>query len=169
MENALMRSLFICQTLFIVTLNFFVAGCGGDDGNEAELDSLYQELVGTYELFLVEFDYGLGNRVVVEPPDITGRMTISSDREITQTIEAYTTIPRVRGHYNLVVFTGSFELFPDEEIIEIGNKAVNLISRPTYTWDGSILTTFYSGYMDVFTGIEYEAGVDVEKYFWRKI
>jgi hypothetical protein len=122
-----------------------MAGCGED---EADVDTLYEELVGTYELFRAELTFSDGSEIVLEPPDITGSMTISSDRRLTQKVKVYDT---------LVDVGGPFEIFPDEGVIEIDNETVDLISRATYTWDGSVFTTT----LDVGTFIETD--------FWRKL
>ena len=84
MRNACIRGLLIFQLVFIVTLNFFMAGCGED---EDDVDTLYEELVGTYELFRAELTFSDGSEIVLEPPDITGSMTISSDRRLTQKVK----------------------------------------------------------------------------------
>ncbi len=145
MRNACIRGLLIFQLVFIVTLNFFMAGCGED---EDDVDTLYEELVGTYELFRAELTFSDGSEIVLEPPDINGRMALSSARKMTQELEVYG---------NSIVLKGTFEIFPDEGVIEIDNETVDLISRATYTWDGSVFTTT----LDVGTFIETD--------FWRKL
>ena len=145
MRNACIRGLLVFQLVFIVTLNFFMAGCGED---EADVDTLYEELVGTYELFRAELTFSDGSEIVLEPPDINGRMALSSARKMTQELEVYG---------NSIVLKGTFEIFPDEGVIEIDNETVDLISRATYTWDGSVFTTT----LDVGTFIETD--------FWRKL
>jgi hypothetical protein len=122
-----------------------MAGCGED---EADVDTLYEELVGTYELFRAELTFSDGSEIVLEPPDINGRMALSSARKMTQELEVYG---------NSIVLKGTFEIFPDEGVIEIDNETVDLISRATYTWDGSVFTTT----LDVGTFIETD--------FWRKL
>ena len=145
MKNAFIHDLLIFQIFIVVMFNCFMTGCGGD---EDDVDTLYRELVGTYELFRAELTFSDGSEIVLEPPDITGRMTISSNRRLTQEIE-------VDG--NSVVVKGSFEILLDEGVIEITNETVDLISKPTYTWDGSIFTTTL------------DAGTFIEKDFWRKL
>ena len=147
MKSVLMRGLFIFQIVFVVTLNLFMVGCGGDEA-EDDVDTLYEELVGTYELFRAELTFPDGNEVVLEPPDIAGSMTISSDRKITQNIKVYS---------NTIVAKGTFELFPDENVIEINNEIVDFTSRATYTWDGNVLTTTI------------DLGTVIETDFWRKL
>ena len=150
-------------------LSAFMTGCGEDEADvdpvesltsgespipeyedEADVDpveSLYKELVGTYDLLKSEAS-GDGVKLVVEPPEVSGTMTISSDQKII---------------YKLQVFevsdfaTGSFEIFPDEGIMLIDIEAVDMISRVTYTWDGEILTMV----------VNFETYVG--KYFWRKL
>lgn len=56
-----------------------------DPKNEADIKSLYKELVGTYELFKSEVTYvDDQSELVLEPPEFAGTMTISSDQRITQ-------------------------------------------------------------------------------------
>ena len=150
MKNAFIHGSLIFQIFIVVMFNCFMTGCGGDEDDVDTLyvDTLYRELVGTYELFRGELTFPDGSEIVLESPNITGRMTISSNRGLTQEIE-------VDG--NSVVLKGSFEILPDEGVIEIDNETVDLISRATYTWDGSIFTTT----LDV--------GTYIEKDFWRKL
>ena len=145
MRNACIRGWLIFQLVFIVTLNFFMAGCGED---EDDVDILYAELVGTFELFRAEVTFSDGSETVLEPPDITGSMTISSDRRLTQEFKVYDT---------LVDVGGPFEIFPDEGFIEIDNETIDFVSKPAYTWDGSVFTTT----LDIGTLIETD--------FWRKL
>ena len=145
MRNACIHGLLIFQLVFIVTLNFFMAGCGED---EDDVDTLYEELVGTYELFRAELTFSDGSEIVLEPPNITGSMTISSDRRLTQKVKVYDT---------LVDVGGPFEIFPDEGFIEIDNETIDFVSKPAYTWDGSVFTTTL------------DTGTIIETDFWRKL
>ncbi|MCY4402512.1 MAG: hypothetical protein OXD54_08050 [Candidatus Poribacteria bacterium] len=145
------KHIFFFSIVFAVILSSLIIGCGGDDDNEletkSELDILYEELVGTYDLFRAEVTFVGQEKQVLEPPTATGTMTISSDQRLVQ---------------NLVVndiaisVSGTFEIRPDEGIMLIDNEESDLISKPTYTWDGEILTTLL------------DAGTFVEKDFWRK-
>ena len=146
MKNAFVHGLLIFQIVLIVTFNFFLMGCGGDEA-EDDLDTLYEELIGTYELFRAELTYPDGGDLVLEPPDISGRMTISSNRKMTQNVNVFGMT---------VVAQGPFELFPDEGVIEINNETVDFISRVSYTWDGSVLKTTI------------DTGAFIETDFWRK-
>ena len=133
-------------TVLIANIMFsaiFMAGCGDDEDDNA---NLYEELVGNYELIRAEITYEDGSESVVKPPEVTGRMTISSDRKITQEYELYNTP---------VNATGTFEIHQDKEIIEINQG--DLIVSLTYTWDGSVLTTTV------------DIGTYIEKDFWRKL
>ena len=128
-------------------LSAFMTGCGEDEADVDPVESLYKELVGTYDLFKTEVSED-GVKLVAEPPNVSGTMTISSDQKII---------------YKLQVFevsdfaTGSFEIFPDEGIMLIDIEAVDMISRVAYTWDGEILTMV----------VNFETYVG--KYFWRKL
>ena len=62
--------------VFVITLSGLVIGCGGDDN---ELDLLYKELVGTYDLFRAEVTYVGQPKQVLESPAVSGAMTISSN------------------------------------------------------------------------------------------
>lgn len=149
MRNGFMRNSLICCIVFLGTLSCFIAGCGGaDDENENDTDTLYEELAGTYELFRGELTFLDGSAVVLEPPDIAGSMTVSSDRKITQEAKAYG---------NSLTIKGTFELFPDEGVIEIESEEVVFLSKPTYTWDGSVFT------------ITTNVGTFIQKSFWRKL
>lgn len=145
MKN-LIAQRFICRrfiTLLLV-LSVFLTGCGAD---EDDVENLYKELVGTYDLFKAEVTYVNQPKLVLAPPNITGTMTISSDQKIVQKIQ-------VSGVF--VSVSGIFEIHPDEKLLLIDNDQSDLISKLTYTWDGEVLTT---------TG---DAGTYVEKNFWRK-
>ena len=131
-------------------LSAFMIGCGADEDEgddilyeseaevsvpyeeEDDVESLYKELTGTYELLKSEVTYVDQPKEVLEPPQVTGNMTISSDRKITQKYQVL----------GISVFAkGTFEILPDEGIMLIDNELVDLTSKATYTWDGKILTT----------------------------
>ena len=114
----------------------------------SDVESLYKELVGTYDLFKAEITYVDQPKLVLEPPKVVGTMTISSDRKITQKLQALGTS---------VFATGTLEILPDEGVMLIDNEAVDFISKSTYTWDGEILTTTL------------DTGLYIEKDFWRKL
>lgn len=143
--------IFFFSIALTVILSSLIIGCGGDDDIEletqSELDLLYEELVGTYDLFRAEVTFVGQEKQVLEPPTATGTMTISSDKRIVQNLV-------VNGI--AISVSGTFEIRPDEGIMLIDNAESDLISKPTYTWDGEILTT------------ELDAGTFVEKDFWRK-
>ncbi len=138
-------------------------GCGEDDVNDIskpvdvdieslndeqnDLESLYDELVGTYDLFRAEITYDGKPKEVLEPPTASGTMRITSNQKITQDLEVYGVS---------VTLTGTFEIRPDERIMLIDNDGSDLISEATYTWNGKILTTTL------------DAGPFIEKDFWRK-
>ena len=118
-----------------------------DPKNEADIKSLYKELVGTYELFKSEVTYvDDQSELVLEPPEFAGTMTISSDQRITQ---------KFGGEIGFGSRTGTFEILTDEGILLIKDDDVTI--RATYTWDGTILT------------ITINAPEHVEKIFWRKL
>ena len=123
----------------------FTTGCGED---EDDVDRLYRELTGTYNLFKAELTYADGPKLTLEPPEISGSMTISSDQKVTQNLE-------VLGIF--VSVSGTFEIGLDEGVMLIDNDASDIISKVTYTWDGEILTTTL------------DAGGFIEKDFWRKL
>lgn len=134
-------------------LSAFMTGCGADeadvdtlDEGEADVDTLYKELVGTYDLLKSEVTFVDQSKLVLEPPKFAGTMTISSDQRITQTFE---------GQVGYGSRTGTFEILPDEGVIVIKDDDVTL--RATYTWDGTILT------------ITINVPDHVEKIFWRKL
>ena len=147
MKNGFTRNSLVFYIILVGTLNCFVAGCDGED-DENGVNTLYDELVGTYGLFRGELAFLDGSAVVLEPPDIAGNMTVSSDRRITQEVEAYG---------NSLTIEGTFEMFPDEGVIEIDTKDVTIISKPTYTWDGSVFT------------MTVNVGTFIQKSFWRKL
>ena len=129
--------------LIALILSFFMIGCGAD---EDEVDNLYNDWVGTYDFFKAEVTYVNQPKLVLEPPQVVGTMTISSDQKITQNIF-------VSGVS--VSVSGTFEIRPDEKLLLIDNDQSDLISKLTYTWDGEILTTV-------------DVGTYIEKDFWRK-
>lgn len=149
-------------------LSAFMTGCGADEDEvddilyeseaeveisvpyeeEDDVESLYKELVGTYELVKSEVTYVDQPKKVFEPPQVTGNMTISSDQEIIQKYQVL----------GISAFAkGTFEILIDEGIMVIDNELVDLTSKATYTWDGEILTTTAN------------FGLYVEKDFWRKL
>ncbi|RKU38998.1 hypothetical protein C6496_03665 [Candidatus Poribacteria bacterium] len=147
--------------IIIITLllNAFMVGCGEDETDvdtlyegEADVESLYKELVGTYDLFKSEGSEE-GVKLVVEPPKIAGTMTLSADQKIIQKLQ----VLEVSGFS-----TGSFEIFPNEEVMLIDFETadfetVDIISRATYTWDGEILTMTIND------------GTQVVTHFWHKV
>ena len=148
MKNSSTFNSLIFSVVLLGTLSCCLVGCGGDDDDDTDTDTLYEELVGTYELFRGELTFLDGSAVVLEPPDIAGSMTVSSERKITQQVEAYG---------NSLTIKGAFELFPDEGVIEIDSESVAILSKPTYTWDGSVFT------------ITTNVGTFIQKSFWRKL
>lgn len=147
MKNGFMRNSPNFYIILIGTFCCCLLGCGGEDDRE-DTDTLYEELAGMYELFRGELTFLDGTAVVLEPPDIAGSMTVSSDRRITQQVEAYG---------NSLTIKGAFELFPDEGVIEIDSESVAILSKPTYTWNGSVFT------------ITTNVGTFIQKSFWRKL
>ena len=147
MKNGFMCNSLVFYIVLLGTLSCFLTGCSGNDDDD-EMDALYEELVGMYELFRGELTFLDGSAVVLEPPDIAGSMTVSSDRKITQEVEAYG---------NSLTIKGAFELFPDEGVMEIDSESVTILSKPTYTWDGSVFT------------ITTNVGTFIQKGFWRKL
>ncbi|MDE0686099.1 MAG: dockerin type I domain-containing protein [Candidatus Poribacteria bacterium] len=118
-----------------------------DPEDEADVKSLYKELVGTYELFKSEVTYvDDQSELVLEPPKFAGTMTISSDQRITQ---------KFGGEIGFGSRTGTFEILTDEGVLLIKDGDVTV--RATYTWDGTVLT------------ITITAPDHVEKIFWRKL
>ena len=139
------HSLRFCLFLFIV-FSGWLTSCGVDLDDER--DSLYDELVGTYNLFKAELTYPNQPLLVLTPPQISGTMTISSNQRLTQTISMFGTV---------VSASGTFEIREDENLLIIDNDTSDLISKSIYTWNGSVLTTT----LDV--------GAFVERDFWRKL
>lgn len=118
-----------------------------DPEDETDVESLYKELVGTYELFKSEVTYvDDQSELVLEPPKFAGTMTISSDQRITQ---------KFGGQIGFGSRTGTFEILTDEGVLLIKDGDVTV--RSTYTWDGTVLT------------ITINAPDHVEKIFWRKL
>ncbi len=152
---------FVFYMMIVITLSGLITGCGGDDNNinvkndldklyvddKDDLDKLYKELVGTYDLYRAEVTYVDQPKQVLEPPEISGTMTISSKQKITQNLEVSDISISLKG---------TFEILPDEKTMVIDNVGIDLISKPTYTWDGKNFTTTL------------DAGIYVEKDFWRK-
>ncbi len=123
-----------------------MTGCGEDEG-KAGVESLYKELVGTYDLLKSEVSED-GAKLEVEPPKVSGTMTISSDQKIILKLQLFEVSD---------FGTGSFEIFPDEGIVLIDFETEDMIARFTYTWDGEILT------------MAVDTGTYVGKQFWRKL
>ena len=138
-----------------------MTGCGRDEVVEDETDNfyegmgaaeddtdrLYEELVGEYELIRSIVKYADGGETLdLKPPEVTGIMTITLNRQLRQEVE-------VQG--NRVIAEGSFEIFPDEGILEIRQGVV--IIPIIYTWDGSIFTTAL------------DFGLYFETDYWRKL
>ena len=156
MKN-LIAQRFICHRFIILLLilSIFLTGCGREESiidilNPAEdsVERLYNDLVGTYDLFKAEVTYVNQPKLVLEPPQISGTMTISSDQKIAQEIN----VPGVS-----VSVTGTFEILVEEKLLLIDNDQVDLISKILYTWDGEVLTTTI------------DVGTYIEKDFWRKL
>ncbi|MCG9127775.1 hypothetical protein JT359_09275 [Candidatus Poribacteria bacterium] len=139
------KNKYVCGIVFTIVIGYLIMGCGADDDNE--LDALYEELVGTYDLFRAEVTLEGESKLVLEPPDTTGTMTISSNQDLVQKLVVLG-IP--------VSVTGIFEIDIDEGIMLIDNTESDLISKASYTWDGEILTTTLN------------LGTVLEKDFWRK-
>ena len=137
---------------FPVLLAMLLTSCGSDDrvlSGEDELEKLYRELTGTYDLYRVELTVaGETETVIFEPPEIEGTMAISADQRIVQSVE-------VEG-FSSASLRGTFEIHLDEGLMLIDNEGIDLISKATYTWDGTVLITT----LDV--------GAFVERDFWRK-
>ena len=141
-----MQKINLILTLVItVMLSSFITGCGEDEDDESDL---YKELIGTYNLYKAEITYVGQPKLVLEPPDVVGSMTISSDQRITQKLQVLGVSISV---------SGTLEIRPDERIMLIDNESVDIISKATYTWDGEVLTTTL------------DAGPYIEKDFWRKL
>lgn len=141
------RSL-IFSIVLVIAFSSWIIGCGGDDTEGDPLDELYKELVGTYDLFKAELVYPDQPTQVFVPPVVSGTMTITSNRKLTQTLAVFGVTVSV---------SGTFEIRPDENVLLIDNETTDLISKPTYTWDGSVLTTTL------------DTGAFAEKDFWRKL
>ncbi len=134
-------------------LSAFMVGCGEDEADvdtldETDVQSLYKELVGTYDLFKLEGSAD-GVKLVLEPPSIAGTMTISSDQKITRKFKVLESSNFIRV---------SFEILLDEgvmSIMSIDFETEEVISK--YTWDGEILT------------MTVDDGTTVGTQFWRKL
>lgn len=131
-------------------LSAFMVGCGEDEADvdtldETDVQSLYKELVGTYDLFKLEGS-GDGVKLVLEPPSIAGTMTISSDQKITRKFKVLESSDFIRG---------SFEILLDEGVMSIDFETEEVISK--YTWDDEILT------------MTVDDGTSVGTQFWRKL
>ena len=148
--------------IVILTLNCLISGCGNDDvmeesvpdslvekmgGDENDIDRLYEELVGEYELIRAVVKFAESGEIFdLKPPDISGSMTITLNRTIRQEVEALG---------NEVIAEGTFELFPADGTMEVRQGAV--IIPIIYTWDGSIFTTAL------------DFGLYFETDYWRKL
>lgn len=148
--------------IVILTLNCLMTGCGNDEvmeevatdslvekmgGDENDIDRLYEELVGEYELIRAIVKYAESGEIIdLKPPDISGSMTITLNRTIRQEVEALG---------NEVIAEGTFELFPADGTMEVRQGAV--IIPIIYTWDGSIFTTAL------------DFGIYFETDYWRKL
>ena len=163
MKSAIIHGIHTFLIVNIVMLTGFMTGCGGDEvleeddtsslsgemtgGDKADTDRLYEELVGEYELIRAIVKYADGGETLeLKPPEVTGIMTITLNRRLKQEVEVQD---------RRAIAEGSFEIFPDEGIIEVrqGVVTVPLI----YTWDGSILTTAL------------DFGLYFETDYWRKL
>ena len=136
---------FILTIVITVMLIGFMTGCGEDEDDDSRL---YKELTGTYNLYKAELTYVGQPKLTLEPPEVVGSMTISSDQRITQKLEVFGIS---------VSITGTFEILPDDGVMLIDNENVDLISKANYTWDGNVLTTTL------------DTGGYIEKDFWRKL
>ncbi len=152
-----MKKISLTLTIIItLLLNAFMVGCGEDETDvdtlyegEADVESLYKELVGTYELFKLEGSAD-GVKLVVEPPQIAGTMTISPDQKITIKLKVLESSDFI---------SSSFEILLDEGVMSIDSETEEVISKETfaYTWDGEILT------------MTRDDGTQVGTQFWRKV
>ncbi len=160
------KSSVILTIAITLLLSAFMAGCGEDEADidtrgedkvdvdtpgedKVDVESLYKELVGTYDLLMTVLTTD-GAKLVAEPPNVAGTMTISSDKKVTMKFQVFDSSEFI---------TGSFEILPDEGVMLIDVEAGDLNPKATYTytWDGKILTTAVG------------AGADVGKHFWRKL
>ena len=163
MKHIIKRDTLTFLIVNIVILNCLLTGCGGDEvveedvsdslieemggGDKDATERLYEELVGEYELIRSIVKYADGGETLdLKPPEVTGFMTIALNRWIKQEVE-------VAG--NRIVAEGTFEIFPDEGIIEVRQGVVTI--PLIYTWDGSILTTAL------------DFGAYFETDYWRKL
>ena len=143
MKNKLKHSIHI---LLILTIVGFIAGCGGDEEVD-ELEKLYSDLVGTYELFKAEVTFVGEPKQIFEPPDIEGTMTITSDQRIIQEVKI--------SDISLSI-SGSFEIILEESKMIIDNDNIAFDSEATYTWDGvNLITTL-------------DVGTFIETDYWRQ-
>lgn len=147
--------------LVVVMLTCVMTSCGNDKvmeedvsdsllekmgGDENDIDRLYEELVGEYELIRAIVKYVESGEIIdLKPPDISGSMTVTLNRTVRQEVE-------VLG--NEVIAEGTFELFPADGTMEVRQGAV--IIPIIYTWDGSIFTTAL------------DFGLYFETDYWRK-
>ena len=163
MKSTIIHGFLVFLIANIVMLTGFMTGCGGDEvleeddtsslsgemtgGDKDDTDRLYEELVGEYELIrsIVKYADG-GETLELKPPEATGIMTITLNRRIKQEVE-------VQGRQ--AIAEGTFEIFPDEGIIEVRHGVVTV--PIIYTWDGSILTTAL------------DFGLYFETDYWRKL
>ena len=148
--------------IVILMLNCLMTGCGNDEvmeedvtdsllekmgGDENDIDRLYEELVGEYELIRAIVKYVESGEIIdLKPPEISGSMTITLNRTVRQEVE-------VLG--NEVIAEGTFELLPADGTMEVRQGAV--IIPIIYTWDGSIFTTAL------------DFGLYFETDYWRKL
>jgi len=102
------------------------------DNTVSKADRLYKELTGIYKIVKSQLTYTDQTKLILEPPDINGTMTITSSRKITQKLTVYNKTVEVKGTY---------EINPDEGIMLVNNEPSNVKSSMAYTWDGEILTT----------------------------
>ena len=133
------------KILLVLTIVGFIASCGGDDEVD-ELDELYSELVGTYDLFRAEVTFVNEPSQIFEPPDAEGTITITSDRRIIQDIVFFGESVSIKS---------SFEINLDESKLIINTDGIDLVSESIFTWNGDILITT-------------DIGIFTEKDFWRK-
>ena len=112
--------------------------CEYNDENDdavSKTDRLYKELTGIYKLVKSELTFTGQTKQVFEPPDVTGTMTITSNKRITQKLTVFNQTVEIKGTY---------EILPDEGVMLVNNDPGDVTSRITYTWDGEILTTTLS-------------------------
>lgn len=136
------------RLLGMLLVAFALTGCGDDPTATEPLETELERLIGEYTLIRVDITVEAATQTL-RPPEVTGTMTISPDKKISQTVS-------IEG--TTITLTGTFELELDEDRnrILIDNDHADIISQAAYRWDGNVLMTTV------------DTGAFIETDYWEK-